>query len=59
MAELDDVFREFAAAFAGAFVDARPIGFPDKLRRDTLDLTLESLNPQALRWHSYPPLSRV
>ncbi len=44
MAELDDIFREFAAAFAGAFDDAKPICFPERLRRDALDLTLQSLN---------------
>ena len=43
MAEIDDIFHEFAGAFAGAFDDAKPICFPAALRRDALDLTLESL----------------
>jgi hypothetical protein len=43
MAEIDDVFHEFAAAFAGAFRDSKPICFPDKLDRSKLDLTLPSL----------------
>jgi hypothetical protein len=43
MAEIDDIFHEFAAAFAGAFDDAKPICFPDQLRRAALDLTLGSL----------------
>jgi hypothetical protein len=43
MAELDDIFREFAAAFAGAFGDDKPICSPERLRRDALDLSLGSL----------------
>ncbi len=43
MAEIDDVFHEFAGAFAGAFKDAKPICFPAQLRRDELDLSLASL----------------
>lgn len=43
MAEIDDIFHEFAAAFAGAFNNSKPICFPDKLQRDKLDLSFESL----------------
>lgn len=43
MAEIDDIFHEFAGAFAGAFGDSKPICFPDKLDRSKLDLTLASL----------------
>ncbi len=43
MAEIDDIFHEFAAAFAGAFHDSKPICFPDRLDRSKLDLTLASL----------------
>ena len=43
MAEIDDIFHEFAAAFAGAFDDAKPICFPSKLNREALDLSLGSL----------------
>jgi hypothetical protein len=43
VAEIDDIFREFAAAFAGAFNDSKPICFPEKLQRDKLDLSLVSL----------------
>lgn len=43
MAEIDDIFHEFAAAFAGAFDDAKPICFPDQLDRDKLDLSHASL----------------
>ena len=43
MAELDEVFWEFAGAFAGAFADAKPICFPEMLRRESLDLTHDSL----------------
>ena len=43
MAEIDDIFQEFAAAFAGAFDDAKPICFPSQLRRNALDLSLASL----------------
>jgi hypothetical protein len=42
MAEIDDIFHEFAAAFAGAFRDSKPICFPDRLDRSKLDLTLAS-----------------
>ncbi len=34
MADIDDIFHEFAAAFAGAFTDAKPICFPEQLRRE-------------------------
>jgi hypothetical protein len=43
MAEIDDIFRQFAACFAGAIEDANPICHPEMLDRDALDLTLESL----------------
>lgn len=43
MAELDNIFREFAAAFAGRVPDAKPICFAEELDRDELDLSLESL----------------
>lgn len=43
MAEIDDIFHEFAAAFAGAFNDAKPICFADQLKRSELDLSLDSL----------------
>jgi len=43
MAELDTIFREFAAAFAGYVPDAKPICFPEELDRDQLDLSLDSL----------------
>jgi len=43
MAEIDDIFHQFAASFAGYFENAKPICFPEQLRRDALDLTLESL----------------
>ena len=43
MSQIDDVFHQFAGAFAGALEDARPICFPDQLRRDAMDLTLASL----------------
>jgi hypothetical protein len=43
MAQIDDIFHQFAAAFAGLLDDARPICFPDQLRRDALDLSLASL----------------
>ena len=43
MAKIDDIFHEFAAAFAGAFDDAKPICFPSQLRREALDLSLASL----------------
>ena len=43
MAKIDNIFREFASAFAGAFDNAKSICFPERLQRDALDLTLESL----------------
>lgn len=43
MAEIDDIFHEFAAAFAGAFNDAKPICFSNQLNRDALDLSYASL----------------
>ncbi len=43
MSEIDDIFCEFAAAFAGALKDAKPICFSKQLQRDALDLSLESL----------------
>ena len=43
MAEIDDIFHQFAGSFAGAIDGARPICFPEQLRRDALDLTLASL----------------
>ena len=43
MAEIDDIFRQFATAFAGAVKDAKPICFPEQLCRKILDLSLESL----------------
>ncbi|NJR56501.1 MAG: hypothetical protein HC768_19295 [Acaryochloris sp. CRU_2_0] len=43
MAKIDDIFHDFAAAFTGAVGDAKPIGFPHKLRREALDLSLGSL----------------
>lgn len=43
MSELNEIFREFAGAFAGAFEDAKPICFPEQLDQDQLDLSLESL----------------
>ncbi|MEM1292917.1 MAG: hypothetical protein AAGH67_15740, partial [Cyanobacteria bacterium P01_H01_bin.162] len=43
MAEIDNVFREFAAAFAGAFKDTNLICFPEKLDRSELDLSHDSL----------------
>lgn len=43
MAEIDDTFNEFAAAFAGAFRDSKPICFPERLDRGQLDLSLASL----------------
>lgn len=43
MAEIDDIFHEFAGAFAGAFRDSKPICFSEKLDRSKLDLTLASL----------------
>ena len=43
MSELDDIFNEFARAFVGATRPDREIAFPDRLRRDLLDGTHESL----------------
>ena len=43
MVEIDDIFHNFAAAFAGAFADAKSICSPSQLRRETLDLSLASL----------------
>ncbi|QDV19141.1 hypothetical protein Pan153_38040 [Gimesia panareensis] len=43
MSEIDNIFHEFAAAFAGAFNNANPICFPDQLNRDALDLSHDSL----------------
>ena len=36
MAELDDIFHDFAAAVAGSFTDAKRICFPSHLRRERL-----------------------
>jgi hypothetical protein len=52
MAQMDDIFHEFAAALAGAFRDAKPICFPDQLNREALDLSLESLR-HVDAWLSY------
>lgn len=43
MPDINDIFHQFAGSFAGAFEDARPICFPEQLRREELDLTLQSL----------------
>ena len=43
MPNINKIFHEFAAAFAGRLGDARGICFPDELRREALDLSLESL----------------
>ena len=40
---LDDIFHNFAEAFRGASKDDREIAFPELLRRDRLDWSLDSL----------------
>lgn len=43
MSEINDIFHDFAANFAGRNKDANPICFSEKLSRDQLDLSLASL----------------
>ncbi len=44
MSEVDDIFREFALAFLGRIQLDKDVAFPDGLRRDLLDGTLNSLH---------------
>jgi hypothetical protein len=43
VSELNDIFYDFACAFMGTLEDEREVGFPDKLRREDLDGSIESL----------------
>ena len=44
MAEIDDIFNEFARAFVGTISSDREIAFPRKLPRERLDGSLSSLH---------------
>jgi hypothetical protein len=41
--EVNSIFNEFARLFAGAISDDRDVAFPEILRRDSLDGSLDSL----------------
>jgi hypothetical protein len=43
MAELDEIFNEFARAFVGTIVTDKEVAFPEMLSRDELDGSLDSL----------------
>ncbi len=43
MSEMNQIFREFAVAFAGALDNAKPICFRERLDCESLDLSLDSL----------------
>ena len=44
MPEINEFFHNFAAKFAGPFDEARPICYPDLLKRDKLDFSHDSLD---------------
>jgi len=44
MSELNEIFHEFALVFAGKAARKGQIAFPERLQRDKLDFTVESLH---------------